>query len=189
MTKKIIISTIATTVILFLWSGVTQIFPWGVPTAQTISTQSDNKTESFQTPDLIELPPNSLTTDKFDELFVNKISTLTTDKTFSWIITKPTDYYNVGNYFIKEIITQLIVAMFLAISLLLTVEITNRKRLLIIIISGILAVSAIYGQMMNWWGLPAVYALGAGFNLIVGWFISAFISAKFIIKNNIIKSK
>ncbi len=182
MTKKIIISTIVSTVILFLWSGITQMFPWGVPTAQTITSQTNKQTESFQVPTLIEFPANSLTTKKYDELFVNKISTLTTDKTFSWIITKPVVYYNAGNYFMKEIITQLLVALFLATLLVLTVGLPNQKRLTIISITGILAVTAIYGQMMNWWGVPAVYALGAGLNLIIGWTLSAFVSSKFIIK-------
>jgi hypothetical protein len=182
MTKKIIISTIVSTVILFLWSGLTQMFPWGVPTAQTITSQTNKQTESFQTPNLVELPANSLTTEKYDEQFVNKISTLTTDKTFSWIITKPVDYYNVGNYFIREILTQLLVALLLATLLVLTVGLTNQKRLTIIAICGVLAVTAIYGQMMNWWGVPAIYALGAGLNLIIGWILSAFISSKFIIK-------
>jgi hypothetical protein len=182
MTKKIIISTIVSTVILFLWSGLSQMFPWGVPTAQTITSQTNKQTESFQTPNLIDLPANSLTTEKFDEQFVNKISTLTTDKTFSWIITKPVDYYNVGNYFVKEIVTQLLVALFLATLLILTIGLSNQKRLTIIAITGVLAVIAVYGQMMNWWGVPAIYALGAGLNLIIGWTLSAFISSKFIIK-------
>lgn len=182
MTKKIIISTLVSTLILFLWSGLTQMFPWGVPTAQSIATQSNKQTESFQTPNLVELPANSLTTEKFDEQFANKISTLTTDKTFSWIIAKPVDYYNVGNYFIKEIITQLLVALLLATLLILTVGLPNQKRLTIIAISGVLAVTAIYGQMMNWWGVPPTYALGAGLNLIIGWLLSAFVTTKWIIK-------
>lgn len=184
MTKKISISTILSTVILFLWSGITQIFPWGVPTAQTITSQTNKQTENFQTPNLIELPANSLTTEKYDEQFVNKISTLTTDKTFSWIITKPVGYYHVGNYFIREIITQLIVALFMATLLFLTVGLPNKMRLAIIIICGALAVTAIYGQMMNWWGVPAIYALGAGLNLIIGWILSAYVSVRFIIKQS-----
>lgn len=182
MTKKIFISTVISTLILFLWSGLTQIFPWGVPTTQTISTQSNKQTESFQTPDLIELPSNSLTTEKFDEQFINKISTLTTDKTFSWIITAPIDKYNVSGYFIKEIITQFLVALFLAILLTLTDKLTYKNRLTIIVLIGLLAVTGIYGQMMNWWSMPAIYALGAGFNLMVGWTIACFISIRFIIK-------
>ncbi|WP_194777651.1 hypothetical protein [Pararhodonellum marinum] len=182
MTKKIILSTLVSTVILFLWSGLTQMFPWGVPTAQSVFSQSEQQTESFQTADLIEVPANSLTTDKFDEQFVNKISTLTTDQTFSWIISKPVGYYSASDYFIKEIITQLIVALFLAAMLVLTIELPNQKRLLLITISGLLAVTAIYGQLMNWWGVPAIYAMGAGINLIIGWVLSAFVSTKFIIK-------
>jgi len=180
--KKIIISTIASTIVLFLWSGITQIFPWGVPTTQTISTQTNKQTENFQTPNLIELPSNSLTTNKFDEQFVGKISTLTTDKTFSWIITTPIESYDITGYFIIEILTQLIVALFLAILLTMTVGLSNKNRLTIILLAGLLAVTGIYGQMMNWWGMPANYALGTGFNLIVGWSIAGFVSTNWIIK-------
>jgi hypothetical protein len=181
--KKIIISTIVSTVILFLWSGLTQLFPWGVPTAQAISSQTIKKTESFQTPNLIELPANSLTTENFDNQMVDKISTLTTDKTFSWIITKPTTYYNVGQYFMREVLTQFIVALLMALILFYTTKLNLKTRLTITIIVGIIAVTAIYGQMLNWWGMPAIYALGAGFNLIFGWVLISFVSSKWIIKS------
>lgn len=182
MAKKIILSTAVSTLILFFWSGFTQMFPWGVPSTQTISTQSNKKTESFQAPNLIELPANSLTTEAFDKQFVNKISTLTTDNTFSWIITSPIESYNVAAYFVKEILTQLAVACFLAVFLWLTQSLPTHKRLLLLLLSAALAVTGIYVQMMNWWALPAIYALGAGFNLMVGWLLAGYISAKFFIK-------
>ncbi len=158
------------------------MFPWGVPTTQTISSQSARQTENFQTPNLIELPANALTTARFDEQMVHKISTLTTDNTFSWIITQPIDKYDVGAYFIKEIITQCVVSLFLALLLGLTIDLGFINRMYVSLLAGLLGVAAIYGQMMNWWGIPAIYALGAGFNLIVGWLAAAFVSAKFIIK-------
>jgi hypothetical protein len=182
MTKKIIISTLVSTIILFGWNGLVQMFPWGVPSAQTITTQSVKKTESFQTPNLIELPANTFTTEKFDNQMADKISTLTTDKTFSWIITKPITYYNMGAYFTKEAITQFLVALFISILLSLTVKESLKRRLSFSLLAGLMAVTAIYVQMMNWWGLPARYALGAGFNIIIGWLIVSFISAKYIIK-------
>ncbi|MCU0327572.1 MAG: hypothetical protein MUE53_01165 [Chitinophagales bacterium] len=159
------------------------MFPWGVPTAQVISSQTIKKTESFQAPNLIELPANSLTTDKFDQQMVDKISTLTTDKTFSWIITKPTSYYNVGQYFIREIFTQLVVAFLLTLLLFFTTKHNFKTRLIITLLVGTMAVTAIFGQMLNWWGIPAIYALGAGFNLIIGWFLISFVSSKWIIKS------
>jgi hypothetical protein len=183
MTKKILISTLVGTLILFLWSGITQMFPWGVPTAQAISSQSIKKTESFQTPHLIELPANALTTEKFDDQLLDKISTLTTDKTFSWIITKPISYYNVSSYFIKEVLTQLLVAFLLTLVLANTIKLETSTRLKIVSIIGLLAVAAIYGQMMNWWGIPMKYALGAGFNLIIGWILVSYTSTKWIIKS------
>jgi hypothetical protein len=182
MTKKILISTLVTTIVLFLWSGITQMFPWGVPTAQAISTQSSKKTDSFQTPNLIELPANSLTTEQFDAQLVGKISTLTTDKTFSWIISSPISYYNVGNYFMREIFTQLIVALLLSLLLWQIRGFNLITRLQIVGIAAIMGTIATYGQQLNWWGMPSLYAFGAAFNLIAGWLLAGLILSKWIIK-------
>ena len=181
--KKFVLSVLISTVILFLWSGVSQMFPWGVPSTQTVSTQSDNQTESFQAPNLIELPPYSLTTPDFDRQFANKISTLTTDDSFSWIISKPIDSYSMGSYFVKEALTQLVVALILGFILLLTVKLDLKTRLGVVALFGLAAVAAIYGQMMNWWGMPALYALGVGINMIVGWILASWVSARYLIKN------
>lgn len=180
--KKITISTLVSTVILFMWSGLTQMFPWGVPTAQTITAQSLKQAETFEVPNLIALQPNSLTTDKFDELFVDKISVYSTDRTISWVIAKPLNYYNIEAYFTKEIVTQFIVALLLALLLSITTKLDNRARILLIGISSVAAVTGIYGHMLNWWGMPTIYALGAGINLVFGWIISSFVSIRFIIK-------
>lgn len=179
--KKLIFATLAMTVILFLWSGISQMFPWGVPSTQVVSTQSV-PSAAFQVENVLELEAGTLTTDRFDEVFVNKISTLSTDKTFSWIISQPIDQYDAMRYFLFEIITQFLVALILATLLSLTTGLSFGKRIQLVLLGGVLAVAAIYGQQMNWWGVPAVYALGSGFNLIVGWNIAAVVTAKWILK-------
>jgi len=179
--KKIIFSTLISTVILFMWSGATQMFPWGVPSTQIVTTQSDDKTK-YENPRMIELPPYSLTTEKFDPQFVNKISTLTTDDTFSWIISTPAGKNSMGVYFAREVLTQLAVALLLAIFLLMTVKLDLKTRLGLVLLFGVTTVAATYGQLMNWWGLPAMYALGAGFNLVVGWMLATWVSAKWVIR-------
>jgi hypothetical protein len=182
--KKLIISALAMTVILFFWSGLTQMFPWGVPSAQTISAQSEQKTESFQVPDLIEMEHGSLTTEKFDEVMSGKISTLTTDQTFSWIITAPIDTYDPMGYFIWEIITQIFIGIFLTLLLIKLGVLSLSDKLLVVGLTGILAFIGIYGQMLNWWAMPAIYGVGAGINLVIGWLLAAFVSAKWIVSAN-----
>jgi len=182
MTKKIIISTICVTFILFLWGGATQFLPWGVPSTQTINAQSSNTTELFQVPNLIELETGSLTTASFDERMANNITTYATDKTFSWIITKPIAYYNIGAYFTRELITQTIVALLLSLLLWHLRDRNLKERLGMVLIFGLVAVISINGPQFNWWGVPAIYAFGVSLNLIVGWLIASFISSKFIIK-------
>ena len=184
--KRIVYAVITYTILLFLWSGFTQILPWGIPSAQKISVQS--KENSKEIPNLIYLKPNTLTTDYFDKTFNHKISTYTTNDTFSWIITQPlqTDY---SGYFIKELITQFFVAILLTILLILTIKLELKTKLTIILVVGILIFSSTYLQLMNWWGLPARYALGVGANLIFGWSFSSFIVSKYILKNEEQKHK
>lgn len=180
--KRIIISTIVSTILLFMWGGLSQMLPWGITTTQNVSVEIENNKDQSNIPNLIELQPNELTTDKFEGQFLDKISTYTTDKTFSWIITQPIqkDY---SGYFIKEIITQFIVAFLLSIILFLTIKLELKTRMILILIFGLCASTAIYGQLMNWWSIPANYALGVSLNLIIGWILAGYISARFILKS------
>ena len=178
--KKIILSTLASAVILFLWSGMTQMLPWGIPSTQNVRIQTEKMAQAEEVPNLVTLPEGSLITNQFEEQFLHKISTLSTDDTFSWIITQPlqTDY---TGYFIKEFISQLLVGLLLAFLLHHTVQLSLTSRMSVVIIAALSAVIATYGQLMNWWALPASYGVGVGINLIIGWAIAAFISARFII--------
>jgi hypothetical protein len=178
--KKILISTVVMAVVLFLWSGMTQMFPWGVPTTQNVVTSQ----ESFPAEEIIELPPHSLTTPEFDTMFAGKISTLTTDQTFSWIISRPITTYDLGGFFIKEILTQVLAALLLSLLLWLTLPLPFERRMGLVALAGIAGVTATYGQMMNWWGMPNAYALGSGFNLLMGWMLAAYVSARWIIKKS-----
>ena len=81
--KNIIISTIVSTVILFFWSGISQMLPWGISTPQNVNVKTELTAEQSNVPNLVKLPTNTLTTEKFDEQFNNKISTYTTEETFS----------------------------------------------------------------------------------------------------------
>ena len=110
--KKILISTLAITLILFLFGGLSQQFPWGVPTTQVVFS-SEGKAEIFASNSKIhKFKANELTTEKFDDQFKGKISTLTTDKTFNWIVSTDVKNWQPINYFIREIIIQFFVGLF-----------------------------------------------------------------------------
>jgi hypothetical protein len=172
MLATFLLATLVGTVVLFLWSGLAQALPWGVPRTQTLSTQSPGGVESFQTPNLVALPPGSLTTDAFDERMADRVSTLTTDRTFSWIVAKPIAYYRPAAYFAREAATQLVVAALLAALLLLLPDAPLATRLGLVALAGSAAVAGSYGAQMNWWGLPPAYGVGVGFNLVVGWLMA-----------------
>ena len=177
--RHILLSTLVSAVLLFLWSGLSQVFPWGVPTAQTVSTGS---AENFQAPNLIQLPAGSLTTPGFDAQFVNRVSTLTTEVTFSWIVSKPLTYYQPGAYFLREALTQLLVGFCLALLLHLSVSLRQRRRWALVGVAALAGIIAQVGPLMNWWGLPPAYALGTAANLLIGWLLVAWVSARWFIR-------
>lgn len=180
--KKYLSAILVFTVLLFLWSGFTQMLPWGIPTAQKITVQSDSIADEI--PGLIKLQANILTTADFDATFNHKISTYTTDSTFSWIVTQPFQASYSG-YFIGEIITQFFVGLLLTALLVLTTNHQTSTRILLICIVGLVAWAVTYGQMINWWGMPLSYAVGIGVNLIIGWSLAALLVSRFIIKSKI----
>ncbi|MBD81440.1 MAG: hypothetical protein CL840_21155 [Crocinitomicaceae bacterium] len=177
--KKYLLASLVFTVLLFLWSGITQMLPWGIPTTQKITVQSGDIAN--EPSNLIKLQPNALTTNDFDSTFNHKISTYTTNATFSWIVTQPlrTDY---TSYFVGEIITQFFVGVLLVVLLLLTKNHNIQTRMLFVGIVGLITWVATYGQLLNWWALPATYAIGVGANLIIGWLVTCFIVSRFILK-------
>ena len=180
--KKYLLASLVFTILLFLWSGFTQMLPWGIPTTQKITSQSDRIAN--EVPDIIKLQPNTLTTHDFDSTFNHKISTYTTDNTFSWIVTQPlkTDY---TSYFIGEIITQFSVGVLLTLLLILTKTYNIQTRMMFIGVVGLVAWVATFGQMINWWAMPAEYAIGVGVNLMIGWLVSGFLVSRFILKPEI----
>ncbi len=177
---KLIIATLSATIILFLWSGAAQMLPWGVPATTKIST--DNTAGNSNVKNLKVLSPGTLTTERFETEFNNRISTYTTGKTFSWIVMQPLkkDY---SVYFIKEAMTQLIIGLFLSVILLMTIDLSLQKRMILIVLAAASASFATYGQLMNWWGIPASYGVGVSVNLIIGWLLAGFIIARFVFKS------
>lgn len=129
-----------------------------------------------------DLPAGSLTTPEFDERMSGRISTLTTDRTFSWIVSRPIDYYNPGAYFAREAVTQLVVALLLTGLLLLLPAVPLGTRLVLVAVAGVAAVAGTYGTQMNWWGLPAVYRIGVGFNLVAGWVLATLVVSLWILR-------
>ena len=169
---KLLLSVVLSTVVLFVWSGVTQLLPWGVTTVQnlTMLPEGDERLAGY---DVQRVEAGVLTTPRFDESFLGRISTYSTDATFSWIVTQPmaTDY---SSYFLREALTQFFVAMLLVDFLAETRRWPSAWRISAVALGGVAASIACYGQLMNWWAVPMAYGLGVSFNLVAGWTLAAF---------------
>lgn len=180
MIKKFVLSNVVMAILLFLWGGLCQVFPWGVSSTQNISCLDSTASQSSPVSNMQYVAPLSLSTDDFDAQFMGKISTYTTEKSFSWIITQAVPI-NYGAYFGKEILNQFFVALLLTTLLILSHTLPLKRRMFLIFTASLVTCAATYGQLINWWQMPLAYGLGASFNLILGWVLTGFISARFIL--------
>lgn len=163
--------------LLFLWSGLSQLFPWGVPTVPTFAATTDDP-GAFQAPHLVRVPAGTFTTPAFDERLGDGIATLTTDRSFAWVVSIPRERYDPGRYFGLELLSQLVVAALLVAFLRLTGELPRRRRVQALALLAAAGLVATYGVMANWWGLPARYALGLSVNVVVGWCLAAVVALR-----------
>lgn len=182
-TNRVLLGTLVYFVILFVCSGLSQVLPWGVSSANSIRAASPSATQSFGTSEVRTFAPHALTTEQFDQEMVDRVTVLMTDETVSWIVTKPLSYYDPARYMAWEALTQACVALVLSLVLGLTTSMALKTRLMLVALAGVAASLATYGQLLNWWGLPPVYAIGASVNLVLAWLLGGLVVARFIIKS------
>jgi len=157
--------------VLFLWYGLVQLFPWGTGNVGNFSATSGGSYVSGA-PGLEEAPPGTWTTEAFDDRLGGRISTLATDRSFSWIISAPREHYSIPRYFAFHALTQAGVAAFLVLVLCVLAPLPRARRLAAVGVLGLAATIATYGGMLNWQGMPAAYGVGESFNLVVGWLLA-----------------
>lgn len=177
---KPLIATAAAGLSLFMWGGVTQMFPWGPSSAHVISTETSPELGAFHLRAPIVETPGSQGTAAFDEAFSGRLGLLFTDNTVSWISSMPIAYYDGAAYLTRQAVTQVVVAALIVALLVLLTPLGRKRSLSVIGLGAVSASVATYGVLSNWWGLAPAYAVGESVNLIVGWLIAAF-AASFIL--------
>ncbi|GFE65104.1 hypothetical protein [Litoreibacter roseus] len=177
---KPLVATAAAGLTLFIWGGITQMFPWGPSTAHVISTETSPDLGAFHLRTPVIEAPGSLGTAAFDEAFSGRLGLLFTDNTVSWISSMPIAYYDGAAYLTRQAVTQAVVAALIVALLILLAPLGPRRSLSVIALSAVSASVATYGVLSNWWGLAPAYAVGESANLIVGWTIAA-TAASFIL--------
>ena len=93
MTRNVL-AVVVGTIVLFVWNGLTQFFPWGVGVVNQLSATSGEK-YVFDAQRLEEAPAGTWTTQAFEDRLGDGISTLATDNSFSWIVAVPRDQYDI----------------------------------------------------------------------------------------------
>lgn len=162
---------VGSTLTLFCWSGLCQVFPWGVPTVRTFA-ETSAEPSAFGAV-LQRVTPGTLTTGGFDEQLGDGIATLTTDRSFAWVVSVPLRRYDPTRYFLGELLCQLVCSMLLVLGLRLLEPVPRPRRLAIVGLLAAAATVGTYGVMTNWWGLPLRYSGGMSVNLVIGWLLGA----------------
>lgn len=168
---RYLLAVVVGTVVLVLWHGLAQLFPWGVASVSNFSATSE-ATYVVSSSELEQAPPGTWTTEMFDEQLGGRISTLATDQSFSWIISARREHYRLQKYFAFHALTQFCVANLLILVLCILAPLSRARRLAAVLCLSVTGTIAIYGGMLNWMGMPSVYGLGQSFNHVVGWFFA-----------------
>jgi len=79
--------------VLFLWYALAQFFPWGTASVSKFSATS-GETYVLGVSGLEKAPPGTWTTEAFEDQLGGRISTLATDRSFSWIVAAPRAHYS-----------------------------------------------------------------------------------------------
>ncbi|MEM7683282.1 MAG: hypothetical protein AAF293_00555 [Pseudomonadota bacterium] len=172
-----ILATGSSAVTFFVWGGISQIFPWGPSSAHVVTTQANPPLGGFHLREPLTAPPESLATAAFDEAYSGQLGMLFTDRTVSWISSKPIEYYDGASYLMRQAGTQLVVAALLVGLLLLLAPLPPRRRFSAVALAAVAGCTVIYGALANWWGLAPAYAIGESANLLVGWVLAATVAA------------
>ena len=168
---RCVLAVLVGMIVLVLWYGLTQLFPWGTGSVSNFSATS-SETYVSGPPGLEKASPGTWTTEAFEDRLGGRISTLATDRSFSWIVAAPREHYSIPRYFAFHALTQAAVAAFLVLVLGVLAPLPRLRRLAAVAVLAMTGAIATYGGMLNWWGLPVAYGLGEGFNLLVGWLLA-----------------
>jgi hypothetical protein len=160
------------TALLMLWSMLSQLFPWGVPTVAQYSAVHGTP-YVFISPGLVTEAAGTFTTNRFDDTFAGTIATLATDRSFTWLVSVPRTAYQPARYFAGELLTQLFVALGLMLMYRVTRPASRGRYLQLVAAAALLAGTAIYGSQVNWWGMPPGFAAGMVGNLLGGWLLAS----------------
>jgi hypothetical protein len=170
-----VLQIVLVTAVLSVVGGLSQALPWGLGSArqfrQVTVIGGVNEFGSARSA-VVDVAANPLVTDEFDRLAVNQVSTLTTDHSFAWIVSKPIGYYRPARYLGVEIATQCLVATGLVALTAALDRSSTGTTIFVTFLAAVVAAVATYGQLTNWWGLTMRYAAGVSLTLIASWVTS-----------------
>lgn len=174
MIVEFVIQVLLVSVLLTLIGGVSQLLPIGIGSAQQLRQQSGAETQPFGTTRerVLDVTATPVAAEHFDRVTVNRVSTLTTDGSFSWIVSRPLSSYRPARYLALEFVTQVLVACGIVALHALLGDAEPGTKIVAAVLAAALTAVAAYGQLVNWWGLTLRYFSGVVLTLVAGWALS-----------------
>ena len=159
-------------------------FPWGSPSASIYNATTHNSTAHDMPTRAVAVKQESFLGSKFESEFLNKVNIFVTDKTFSWITTRPRPDSEVP-HLVFEAANQLLVSFALTLMAWTTTSLALNHRLAHFVGAAVLTAVATYGQLYNWNGFSVNYVLGMSANLIVAWLFVGSVLVNFVFPSDI----
>jgi hypothetical protein len=150
---------------------IVQFFPWGTGSVSNLSATS-GESYAAAAPGLEQASSGTWTTEAFEEQLGGRISTLATDRSFSWIVSARREHYSIPRDLAFRALTQARIAVVLVLVPTVLAPLSRMRRLAAVACMGASGTIAIHGGMMNWMGMLAAYCVGESFNLLVGWLLA-----------------
>ena len=174
MVIELIVQVLLVAVLLTILGGASQALPWGSGSAQQLRQQSMRRSREFGTKadQVVDVAANPIVTAEFDIVTRNRVSTLSTDNSFSWIVSKPIEYYKPARYLVLEFVTQVLVAVGIVGVNFLLADSSQSTRVSVVLLAAALTAVAAYGPLLNWWGLTSRYVVGVSLTTVVSWGLS-----------------
>lgn len=120
--------------------------------------------------------------DDFAQAEKSSMNLILTEKSMSFVSTRSRSYYSMNRFFSVNMLLILCSAIFLCSILYLLRNEPLAKKMEIIALFGLFAITSIHLTYWNWWGFSNTYSIGVSTSTLINLLIVSFLLAKFIFK-------
>lgn len=161
--KQLFLGSLFATILFIVLNIVASKLPWGVE-------------------NVLRTEIGAHEVDNFTENGQSSMNLILTEKSMSFVSTRDRSYYSMNRFFSVNMLLILCSAIFLCSILHLLQDQPFRKKMTVITLFGLFAITSIHLTYWNWWGFSTVYSIGVSTSTLINLLIVSFLLAKYIFK-------